>query len=68
MGTFGNIQVGVVLVGKVGLEGVHGGGLVGVADGDELVGVAAAPTRHSDNLSKLGELGPNAVEGLGVQV
>ena len=52
----------------MGFEGVHGRRLVGVADGDQLVRVSPATTRHAHNFPELRELGANTVEGFRVQV
>ena len=67
-GTFGDIQVGIILVGEVCFEGPDSGLLVGIADGHEFVRVAPAAARQADNVPELGELGPDVRKRLGVQV
>ena len=67
-GALGDVQVGVVLVSEVCLQSSHGGTLVVVADGDELVRVCPAPCRLSHYLTKFTELLSNLTEGLRVQV
>ena len=66
--TFRNIQVRIVLVGEVCLQSPHGGSLVSIADADELVRVAPAPSGLPDYLAKLAELLSYLTEGADVQV
>ena len=66
--TFGDIQVGIILVGEVGLKSSHCCPLLIVADGDKLVSVGAAASRLSDNFTKLGEFLADLTERFRVQV
>ena len=52
-GPLGNVQIGVVLVGEVGLECPHSGTLVTIAYTDKLVSVSSSPRREPDDFSKL---------------
>ena len=54
----GDVQVRVLLVGEVGLQGLDGGSLLGVGDGDEFVGVATSAGRQANDLAELGKLLP----------
>merc|ERR1719233_2622987 len=65
---FRNIQVRIILVGEVCLQSPHGGPLVSIADADELVRVASAPSGLPDYLAKLAELLSYLTEGADVQV
>ena len=66
--TLSNVQVGIVLVGEVGLQSSHRRPLLVVADGDKLVGVGAATCRLADNFTKLGEFLADLTERFRVQV
>ena len=66
--TFSNVQVGIVLVGEVCLESLHSAGLVRVADGHQLVRVAAAAACQPNDFTESAELRPNIPEGFRVQV
>ena len=49
----GNIQIGIVLVGKVGLQSAHSSTLVTITYADQLVSVASAPRSEPNNFAKL---------------
>merc|ERR1719431_1207933 len=67
-GAFRNIQVRIILIGEVCLQSPHGGPLVSIADADELVRVAPAPSGLPDYLAKLAELLSYLAEGADVQI
>ena len=66
--TLSDVQVGIILVGEVGLKSSHSCPLLIVADGDKLVSVGAAPSCLSDNFTKLGEFLADLTERFRVQV
>ena len=52
-GALGNVQIGIVLVGEMGLECAHSSTLVAITYADQLVGVAPTTRGEPHNFPKL---------------